>query len=128
MRILQVITPSKIAGAERSTASLCEHLQQAGHQVTVACKAGHPFVELMRSLQVDVRPLAISGKANVAAGARLAALAREVGAQVIATQLSTAALWGTVAAHLAGIPAVAHVRALNSKTCYLMADRVVAIS
>ena len=29
MRILQVITPSKVAGAERSTTSLCEHLVRA---------------------------------------------------------------------------------------------------
>ena len=51
MRILQVITPSKIAGAERSTASLCEHLVRAGHQVTIATKQGHPLVDLLRSLE-----------------------------------------------------------------------------
>lgn len=128
MRILQVITPSKIAGAERSTASLCEHLARAGHQVTVACKAGHPLLDLLGRMGIDARPLSISGKANVAAGFRLARLARELRAEVIHTQLSTAALWGSVAARLAGIPSVAHVRALNSKTCYLLADRVIAIS
>jgi glycosyltransferase involved in cell wall biosynthesis len=128
MRILQVITPSRIAGAERSTASLCEHLARAGHGVTVACKRGHPLVDLLQSLQIDVRPLSLSGKANVAAAFRLARLAQSLRAQVIHTQLSTAALWGSVAARLVGIPAVAHVRALNSKTCYLMADRVVAVS
>jgi glycosyltransferase involved in cell wall biosynthesis len=128
MRILQVITPSKIAGAERSTASLCEHLVRAGHRVTIATKQGHPLVDLLRSLDLDVRPMPLSGKANVAAGLRLARLARSLEAEVIHTQLSTAALWGSVGAHLAGIPAVAHVRALNSKTCYTLADRVIAIS
>src|SRR5205823_10401647 len=128
MRILQVITPSRIAGAERSTASLCEHLVRAGHQVTITCKTGHALNDLLRALPLDVRPLPISGKTNVAAAFRLARLARTLRAEVIHTQLSTAALWGAVAARLAGIPSVAHVRALNSKTCYLLADRVLAVS
>ncbi len=128
MRVLQVITPSKIAGAERSTASLCEHLVRAGHAVTVACKAGHPFVEFLQGVGIDTRPLAIGGKANLAAPVRVARLAREVRAEVIHTQHSTAALWGSVAGMLAGIPVVAHVRALNRRNCYLLADRVIAIS
>ena len=33
MNICQIITPSKIAGAERSATSLCEHLQAAGPRV-----------------------------------------------------------------------------------------------
>jgi glycosyltransferase involved in cell wall biosynthesis len=128
MKVLQVITPSKIAGAERSTTSLCEHLVQAGHEVVVACKAGHPLVEVMRGAGLEVREARIGGKLNVAAPIRLAGLARAMGAEVIHTQLSTAALWGSVAGRLAGVPVVAHVRALNSKTCYVLADRVIAIS
>jgi glycosyltransferase involved in cell wall biosynthesis len=128
LRILQVITPSKVAGAERSTASLCEHLAAAGHSVTVACKQDSPFVAVLRELPLDVRPLRIAGKTNVAAAVRLARLAREVRAEVVHTHLSTAAVWGSVAARLAGVPAVAHVRALNSKGCYLLADRIIAVS
>jgi len=128
MKVLQVITPSKIAGAERSTTSLCEHLVRAGHEVVVACKAGHPLVEVMRGAGLEVREARIGGKLNVAAPLRLARLARATGAEVIHTQLSTAALWGSVAGRLAGVPVVAHVRALNSKTCYVLADRVIAIS
>jgi glycosyltransferase involved in cell wall biosynthesis len=128
MRILQVITPSRIAGAERSTASLCEHLVRAGHEVVVACKTGHPLVEVMRGMGLEVREAPISGKLNVAAPIQIARLARATGAEVIHTQLSTAALWGSVAGRLAGVPVVAHVRALNSKTCYLLANRVIAIS
>ena len=67
MNILQVITPSKIAGAERSTASLALHLQRRGHKVVVACKRGHPLVDLMRESGVDVRDLPIGGKLNLRA-------------------------------------------------------------
>jgi glycosyltransferase involved in cell wall biosynthesis len=128
MKVLQVITPSRIAGAERSTTSLCEHLARAGHEVVVVCKAGHPLVQVMRGVGLEVREARIGGKLNLTAAVRLARLARAMGAEVIHTQLSTAALWGSVAGRLAGVPVVAHVRALNSMTCYRLADRVIAIS
>ncbi len=128
MKVLQVITPSKIAGAERSTTSLCEHLQRAGHEVMVACKAGSPLIEAMRAAEIDVRPAPIAGKLNPGAAVWLARLARNSGSQVIHTQLSTAALHGSIAARMAGLPAVAHVRALNTATMYRLAHRVIAIS
>jgi glycosyltransferase involved in cell wall biosynthesis len=128
LRILQVITPSKVAGAERSTTSLCEHLVRAGHEVVVACKAGQPLIGVMREVGLDVRPLGIGGKGNLAALFRLARLARQERVQVINAQLSTAALWGSLAGRLTGIPTVATVRALNTKTVYTLADRVIAVS
>jgi len=128
MNILQLITPSKIAGAERSTSSLCEHLQAAGHRVVVGCKAGSPLIEAMRQVSLDARPLGISGKLNAAAPFRVAALGKQIGAEVVHTQLSTAALHGSFAARLLGVPSIAHVRALNSPFCYRFATRIIAVS
>jgi glycosyltransferase involved in cell wall biosynthesis len=128
MNICQVITPSKIAGAERSTTSLCEHLQAAGHRVVIGCKSGSPLIEAMREVGLDARPLPISGKLNLRASGAIAALARETGAAVIHTQLSTAAIHGSLAARRIGIPSIAHVRALNSPFCYRFATRVIAVS
>jgi glycosyltransferase involved in cell wall biosynthesis len=128
LRILQVITPSRIGGAERSTTSLCESLVKAGHTVTIACKRGHPLVEVMREAGLDARGIRLSGKGNLAAPLLLARLAREERVELINTQLSTAAVWGSVAGRLAGIPTVATVRALNARTAYLLAHRVIAVS
>ncbi|MFN3651302.1 MAG: glycosyltransferase [Armatimonadota bacterium] len=128
MNILQLITPSRISGAERSTVSLCEHLQAAGHHVVVGCKEGSPLLPVMQEAGLDARPVAISGKANLLAPFRIAALAREVKAEVIHTQLSTAAWHGAFAGRLLRLPVVAHVRALNSAFCYRGATRVIAIS
>jgi glycosyltransferase involved in cell wall biosynthesis len=128
LRILQVITPHKIAGAERSTTSLCEHLVKAGHEVIVACKRGQPLIPVMREVGLDVREIGIAGKFNLAAPVRLARLARRERVDLINTQLSTAALWGSIAGRLTGIPTVATVRALNDKSFYILADRVIAVS
>lgn len=128
MRILQVITPHKVAGAERSTTSLCEHLALAGHEVVVACKRGQPLIPVMRAVDLDVREIGIGGKFNLAAPIRLARLARLEKVDLINTQLSTAALWGSIAGRLTGIPTVATVRALNNKAFYTLANRVIAVS
>ncbi len=128
MRILQVITPSKVAGAERSTTSLCEHLVRAGHEVIVACKAGSELIPVMRDVGLDVRGVEMSGKLNFAAIPRLAQLARKERVDVIHTHLSTAAQWGCFTGQFLGIPAVAHVRALNQQHCYQLADRIIAVS
>lgn len=128
MNICQVITPSKIAGAERSTTSLCEHLQAAGHRVVIGCKSGSPLIQAMQDVGLDARPLPISGKLNLRAAGAIAALAKETGAAVIHTQLSTAAIHGSLAARRIGLPSIAHVRALNSPFCYRFATRVIAVS
>jgi glycosyltransferase involved in cell wall biosynthesis len=128
MRICQLITPSKIAGAERSTAALCEHLQAAGHQVVVGCKAGSPLVPVLREMGLETHALRISGKGNLRAPFRIAALARATGAEVLHSHLSSAAWHAGLAGRLTGLPAVAHVRALNSPFWYRLAGRVIAVS
>lgn len=128
MNILQVITPARVAGAERSTLSLCEHLQRAGHGVVVACKAGSELIPLLEQAGLEVCPLPLSGKLNLRAAPLLARLARRTGSAVIHTHLSSAAWHGSLAARLARIPAVAHVRALNSPHWYRGARRVIAVS
>lgn len=128
MNILQVITPSKVAGAERTTTSLCEHLTRHGHRVVVICKAGQPLIPVMKGIGLDVRSLRIGGKLNVAAPLRIAQVAREEQVQVINAHLSSAALWSSIAGRIAGVPTIATVRALNTKTCFQLADRLIAVS
>jgi glycosyltransferase involved in cell wall biosynthesis len=124
VNICQVITPSRVSGAERSTMALCEHLQRAGHRVVIGCKRGSPLIPVMKDAGLDARPLAISGKANLLAPVRVARLARDVDAAVIHSQLSSA----SAAGRLTGLPSIAHVRALNTAFCYRWATRVIAVS
>jgi glycosyltransferase involved in cell wall biosynthesis len=128
MNICQIITPSRIAGAERSTTSLCEHLQAAGHRVGVGCKRGSPLIDAMRQAGLDVRPLSLSGKLNLRGPLCVAALARALGAAVIHSHLSTAAWHAGFAGHLTRLPVVAHVRALNHPFFFRRARRLIAVS
>ena len=128
LKVLQVITPSRVSGAERSLTSLCVALRDAGHHVLIATKPYQEFVDFVQERGLQARTLGISGKVNVVAPFRLAALAREFQAEVIHTHLSTAAWHGSFAGRVAGLPVVAHVRALNTATTFRLADRVIAIS
>lgn len=128
MNLLHLITPSRIAGAERSTLSLCEHLQAHGHRVVVGCKRGSPLIELMSGAGLDVRPMGLRGKVNFRAPFEVARLVRQIEAAVIHSHLSTAAWHGTLAGRIARVPSVAHVRALNTAFWYRGATRVIAVS
>ena len=128
LRVVQLIAPSKIAGAERSTVSLCLGLSARGHNVSLLVKYSHQLIETARAEGVDAISMRFAGKLNLLAVGRLARWFRRNDVDIVATQLSTASLWGTLAARWIGVPSVATVRALNSKTCYVYADRVIAVS
>lgn len=128
MNICQLITPSRIAGAERSTASLCEHLQAAGHRIVIGVREQSGLIGVMREMGLDARALPIGGKLNPLAWIRVAALARSIQAGVIHSHLSTAALHATLSARLIGVPSVVHVRALNDAFWFRKATRAIAVS
>ena len=128
LRIVQLIAPSKIAGAERSTVSLCRGLSARGHHVSLLVKYSHVLLDTARDEGVDALSMRFAGKLNLLAVGRLARWFRRNNVELVATQLSTASLWGTLAARSLGLPSVATVRALNSKTCYIFADRIIAVS
>jgi len=128
LSILQVITSARYSGAERVVAYLSAALRDSGHRVVVACKPNATVQYELEQRAVAVRPLGISGKLNLLAAGRIAKLARQMDADIIHTHLSTASLWGAVAARRLGIPSLAHVHALNTKYWYLLADAIVTPS
>jgi glycosyltransferase involved in cell wall biosynthesis len=114
LSILQIITQRRFSGAERVCLSLCVDLQQRGHRVLLLCKPDGGLPDEARKLGLSVQTPSISGKLNLAAPFRIAGIARQFGADVIHTHLSSASLWGGLAGKIAGIPTLGHVHALNT--------------
>ncbi len=123
LTILQIITPKRYSGAERSMTYLSEALVARGHRVVVACKYNELMLQELHKRGVEAHVLPIRGKLNLAAPFVIAKFARRIGAEVIHTHLSTAGLWGSLGAKIAGVPCVGHVHWLNHKHCYVFADR-----
>lgn len=128
LTVLTVITPSRYSGAERMAVYLAEALGERGHRVVFACKRNELLLEELAARGIQAHALPISGKTNVAAPFMLGWLAKRVGADVIHTHLSSAGLWGSFGGRIAGVPTVASVHALNSKTCFVFADMVATCS
>ena len=128
LTILKVISPHRYSGAERMAVYLAEGLQERGHRVVFACKHQDVFLEELQQRGLECLSTRIEGKVVPTPVWRLARIARQVRADVIHSHLSTGAWWGSMAGRLLGIPVLAHVHALNTKTCFVMADMIAACS
>lgn len=128
LTVLQVITPKRFSGAERAMTYLAETLVSRGHRVVVACKHNELLLRELARRGIEGQALPIRGKANLVAPLIIARFARRIGADVIHTHLSTASLWGSLGARLAGVPCVGHIHWLNHKYWYVFADRWIACS
>lgn len=128
LRILEVITPSKLAGAEIFLTELSKGLAERGNSVTVVCKAVPEVVEHIRAAGLDVRSGGIGGKLNVLSMLRLARTIREERIDIINSHLSTASLVASLAGRLTGVPVVATVHGLNTGACFRFARHLIAVS
>jgi glycosyltransferase involved in cell wall biosynthesis len=128
LRIFQYITPSGIGGAEVHVATLAEKLRERGHEVLVICPQGRPLLAELEARRLTVRAPRTYGKADPLTLLRLAGWLRRERPHVLHTHLSTASLLGSGAARLAGLPAVATVHGLNTRTCFKWATHLIAVS
>jgi glycosyltransferase involved in cell wall biosynthesis len=128
MRIVQFITPSQIGGAEVHVLSLAARLRRRGHEVTVVCPRGRALERELRARGLPLWAPRTTGKFDPATLLRLAGRLRRWRADVLHTHLSTASLLGSLAARLVGVPAIATVHGLNTRTCFRFAGRLIAVS
>ncbi len=128
LTVLKLITPSRYSGAERIAVYLADGLQRRGHRVVFGCKDNRQLLEALNERNIEAHVLPISGKVNPIAPFMVAWFARWIDADIIHTHLTSASLWGAVAGKISGIPSIASVHALNSKTCYVYSDMLAACS
>ncbi len=114
LAIVQVISQARFSGAEHVCLNLSAELQRRGHRVLLLCKSVGGFPEEARKRGLEVRTPSLSGKLNLAAPLAIGSIARRFGADLIHSHLSSAALWGSLAGRLFGIPAIGHIHALNT--------------
>ncbi|MGI9456968.1 MAG: glycosyltransferase family 4 protein [Aeoliella sp.] len=128
LRVLHAITPSRMAGAEMFLARLLKHA--AGGPIEHRCivSRGSPAAEEMRAAGIDFESAGIGGKVNVMAVARLARAARDAGASLIDSHLSSASWWCGWLERLGGPPTVGHVHGFTSARWHRGQSRLVTCS
>lgn len=126
--MLQVITPSRMSGAEMQLVRMTPHMEARGHAVTTLVKTGSPAIPEMHRLGLNTISRRISGKVNPIAIALLAGTARTHKADVIQSTLSTASWWSGWLEKFGGPPSIGHVQGFTSALWHRNQSHLLAVS
>lgn len=127
-RVLHVITPSRMAGAETFLARL---LRRTGPEcgIDAHCVISRsPAIGELRAAGIDCEPLGISGKANLLAIPRLAAAAQRFQADLLHSHLSTASWWCGWLEKFGGPPSIGQVHGFTSARWHRRQTHLIACS
>ena len=108
LRICQLITELRPAGAERCVYELARRLDPQRFCVHVAALRGGAFAERLREAGIGVTVLDVRNKLDISVLARLAKVLRRGKFDLLHTHLFHADLAGRLAARLAGVPRLVH--------------------
>ncbi|MBA3484190.1 MAG: glycosyltransferase family 4 protein [Pirellulales bacterium] len=127
-RVLQVITPSHMSGAETQVCRLTKQMRARGHEMRVIVKHDSSALAEMQSRLVDVEPARIGGKVNVFAIPAIIRAAKRHGAELVQSNLSTASWWCGWAETLGGPKSVGHVHGFTSARWHRRQSHLLAVS
>jgi glycosyltransferase involved in cell wall biosynthesis len=127
-RVLHVITPSHMSGAETQLVRLTRRLRARGHDMPVLVKHGSPAVAEMHQRGFPVETARIGGKANLLAMHVIRQAARRHGAELLHTHLSTASWWAGWLEQFGGPPSIGHVHGFTSAAWHRRQSHLLAVS
>jgi glycosyltransferase involved in cell wall biosynthesis len=127
-RVLQVITPSRMSGAEMQLVRLTQRMLDRGHFLDTIVKKGSPAVAEMHRLGLNAEPMLISGKANLLAPVIIARRAARIHADLTHSTLSTASWWCGWVDCLGGPPSIGHVQGFTSAAWHRQQTHLLAVS
>src|SRR3954470_7776031 len=127
-RVLQVITPSRMSGAEMQLVRMTPHMIARGHDVATIIKSNSPAIGEMHRLGFVAKPRRISGKMNLFAPSVLSRAVREHRAEIIQSTLSTASWWSGWLERFGGPPSIGHVQGFTSALWHRHQTHLLAVS
>jgi glycosyltransferase involved in cell wall biosynthesis len=126
-RVLHVITPSRMAGAETFLARLMRRTDPT--QVAQHCiSSGSAANAEMRLAGMKFDTAGISGKLNLLAPSRIRRAARDFHADLLHSHLSTASWWCGWIERLGGPPSIGHVHGFTSSFWHSQQSHLIACS
>jgi glycosyltransferase involved in cell wall biosynthesis len=127
-RVLQVITPSRMSGAETQLVRMTARLEVRGHTVATLIKSGSPAIREMRRMGLEPIVRRISGKFNPASLAVMAHVVRQQRADIVQSTLSTASWWSGWLERSGGPPSIGHVQGFTSACWHRHQSHLIAAS
>lgn len=127
-KILEIITPSKIGGAEVFVSNFSKYLKDNDLLAGVFCPSERPFLAYVKNNGIIPISWKTYGKIDFPTIFKFKKIIKSLDAGVVHTHLSTASLLGAIAAKIAGVKSVAHVHGFNSAACFRYSDKIIAVS
>lgn len=127
-RVLQVITPSHMSGAETQVLRVTRRMRDRGHAMPVLVKRSSSAVAEMQSRGFDVETARIGGKINVLALPVIARAARRHAVELTQSNLSTASWWCGWLEALGGPKSIGHVHGFTSAAWHRRQSHLLAVS
>jgi glycosyltransferase involved in cell wall biosynthesis len=117
-----------MSGAEMQLVRMTPRLAARGHALATVIKRNSPAINEMHRLGLAVDPRRISGKFNPLAISVLRRAAREHGAEIIQSTLSSASWWSGWLDRLGGPPSIGHVQGFTSALWHRHQTHLLAVS
>jgi glycosyltransferase involved in cell wall biosynthesis len=127
-RVLQVITPSHMSGAETQVCRLTKQMRARGHEMRILVKHDSSALEEMQRRLTDVEPARIGGKGNLFAVPKLIRIAKHYRAELLQSNLSTASWWCGWAETFGGPKTIGHVHGFTSARWHRRQSHLLAVS
>src|SRR6476646_1191133 len=127
-RVLQVITPSQMSGAETQLVRMTPRMVARGHSIATIVKRAGPAIAEMHRLGLTIKRRRISGKINPSALLVLLSAAREHRAEIVHSTLSTASWWSGWLERFGGPPSIGHVQGFTSALWHRHQTHLLAVS
>src|SRR5258708_7054973 len=109
MNILQIVSSSRISGAEKHVVVLSERLRKRGHSVCALCPPGGWVPEQLRAVGVEVIERGMHGLHCGPTALKLLRLIHERRIDLIHTHLTCATYYGYLLGRLTHLPVVSSV-------------------
>ncbi|MEX2306521.1 MAG: glycosyltransferase [Pirellulales bacterium] len=126
-RVIHVITPSRMAGAETFLARLLRRAEPERIVNHCVCSPS-PANEEMLAANMPFERLGIGGKANLLAIPRLRSAARRFNADLFHSHLSSASWWCGWLEQIGGPPSIGHVHGFTSALWHRRQSHLIACS
>lgn len=127
-RVLQVITPSHMSGAEMQLVRLTRRMKARGHELPVLVKHDSPAITEMLHHGVEVERARIGGKVNFLAIRRIQQAAKRHRVDLVQSTLSTASWWCGWMETLGGPKTIGHVQGFTSAAWHRRQSHLLAVS
>jgi glycosyltransferase involved in cell wall biosynthesis len=128
MRILEIITPTNIGGAENYVVNLSKKLIEKGHEVHVITGNNEEFKEMLINNELPYDVINAKFKFDFFSIFKITKLIKKYKIDIIHTHLSKANFMGAAAGSITNVKSVATAHGINKKRQYNLSNEIICVS